>query len=186
VIDGDTVVLDSLGRTRLIGVDTPEVYFRTECYGRRDRFGRALAYLYKGDVFINAELVQGGYAVPLTIPPNVRYADHFARLARQARASERGLWAPDTCAGDADRAANSRGTGESAGGRSWGSNGSSSSSRSPRSGGSSGLDVSRDRNCSSFSAQAEAQKYFEAKGGPASDPDHLDGDHDGVACQSLP
>src|SRR5262249_23319484 len=124
VIDGDTVVLDSLGRTRLIGVDTPEVYFRTECYGAeasaftkkllppgtpvryrfdvgpRDPYGRALAYLYKGDVFVNTDLVRGGYAVPLTIPPNVRYADHFARLARQARAGERGLWSPDTCAGD--------------------------------------------------------------------------------------
>lgn len=43
-----------------------------------------------------------------------------------------------------------------------------------------------DANCSDFSNQAAAQAYFLAHGGPASDPDRLDGDHDGIACQSLP
>jgi micrococcal nuclease len=204
VTDGDTVVLNSLGRTRLIGVDTPEVFGGAECYGReasaftkqslppgsrvryrfdverRDRYGRALVYLHKGGVFVNAELVRNGYAVPLTIPPNVRHADRFARLSRQARASERGLWASDACAGDADRSANSRATDESESGGSSGSSGSAGS------GGSSGLDLSGDKNCSAFSTHAEAQRYFKAKGGPASDPDHLDADHDGAACESLP
>jgi hypothetical protein len=46
--------------------------------------------------------------------------------------------------------------------------------------------VAQDRNCSDFSNQAEAQQYFEQHGGPASDPDGLDGDGDGVACESLP
>lgn len=61
---------------------------------RRDRYGRLLAYVYRqGDgEFVNAALVRDGYARPLTVPPNVRYADRFARLAREARQAERGLW----------------------------------------------------------------------------------------------
>lgn len=38
------------------------------------------------------------------------------------------------------------------------------------------------KNCSDFSSSAAAQKYFLAAGGPVSDPNHLDGDGDGLAC----
>ena len=41
-------------------------------------------------------------------------------------------------------------------------------------------------NCSDFSTQAAAQDYYIARGGPASDPEGLDGDRDGIACESLP
>ena len=34
VVDGDTVVLRSAGKSRLIGVDTPEVFGGRECFGR--------------------------------------------------------------------------------------------------------------------------------------------------------
>jgi hypothetical protein len=40
----------------------------------------------------------------------------------------------------------------------------------------------RDRDCSDFTTQAAAQDYFIALGGPAQDPDRLDGDGDGIAC----
>src|SRR3954452_348056 len=43
-----------------------------------------------------------------------------------------------------------------------------------------------DRDCADFSSQREAQDYFLSIGGPASDPDRLDGDSDGQACDSLP
>jgi hypothetical protein len=43
-----------------------------------------------------------------------------------------------------------------------------------------------DRDCSDFSAQAAAQDYFLALGGPGSDPDRLDGDGDGIACEDNP
>ena len=107
-------------RVRYIGVDTPESRrpgTPVQCFARRaaqenarlvsgrrvrlvldvearDRFGRMLAYVYRaGDGrFVNAALVRGGYARPLTIPPNVRFADRFARLAADARRSGRGLW----------------------------------------------------------------------------------------------
>jgi endonuclease YncB( thermonuclease family) len=43
-----------------------------------------------------------------------------------------------------------------------------------------------DRDCGQFSDQAAAQAYFIALGGPTHDPDRLDGDADGIACESLP
>ena len=44
-----------------------------------------------------------------------------------------------------------------------------------------------DRDCSDFANQAEAQRFFEAHGGSATNNfDNLDGDGDGVACESLP
>jgi micrococcal nuclease len=117
VVDGDTVHLARLGRARLIGIDTPEVYGGVECFGRRasafakrllppgtavtwtrdaearDRYGRALIYLVRRDgVFVNAELARQGYATQLTIPPNVRHARTFRRLVREARDHDRGLW----------------------------------------------------------------------------------------------
>lgn len=43
-----------------------------------------------------------------------------------------------------------------------------------------------DRNCSDFDTWSEAQAFFEAEGGPESDPHRLDHDGDGIACESLP
>jgi micrococcal nuclease len=59
----------------------------------RDRYGRMLAYVYSGDVFVNARLLREGYAEPIVVRPNDRYADRFATLARDARLQRRGLWA---------------------------------------------------------------------------------------------
>jgi hypothetical protein len=42
----------------------------------------------------------------------------------------------------------------------------------------------RDKDCSDFSTRAQAQVFFLAQG--ASDPHRLDGDHDGLACETLP
>ena len=120
--DGDTLWLSGIGKVRLIGVDTPEVYGRVECYGReasafvrrllplgsrvrysldvekRDRYGRALAYVYTGDGrFLNLLLVRRGFAQPLTIPPNDRYAPRFVAAARRARARHVGLWGRGAC-----------------------------------------------------------------------------------------
>lgn len=106
---------------RYIGVDTPETKHPTkpvQCFGHaasafnerlvdgervllvadaeeRDRYGRLLAYVHRrrDGLFVNAELARRGYALPLTIPPNVRFADRFAALAREAREADRGLWA---------------------------------------------------------------------------------------------
>jgi micrococcal nuclease len=60
----------------------------------RDRYGRLLAYVYRSrdNLFVNARLVIGGYAVPLTIPPNVAHENEFRLLAATARRKGRGLW----------------------------------------------------------------------------------------------
>jgi micrococcal nuclease len=108
---------------RLLGIDTPETVHPTkpvECFGReasrrtkellpagtvvrlqrdveaRDRYGRLLAYVRRADgTFVNLALLEEGYALPLTIPPNVAYSQQFAAAARGARDAGRGLWA--TC-----------------------------------------------------------------------------------------
>ena len=81
---------------------------------RRDRYGRLLAYVYiplaqphipqapsglfvterdgVSCIFMNAYLLEAGYAVPMMIPPNTRYADLFQSLHQKAREEKRGFW----------------------------------------------------------------------------------------------
>ena len=117
VTDGDTIRLGRLGPVRLIGIDTPEVYGGVECFGReasdfakrllpvgtrvryrvgieeRDRYDRLLAYVWlPGGRMLNRVMVLQGYAQPLTIPPNVEFADVFRAAARAARTAGLGLW----------------------------------------------------------------------------------------------
>jgi micrococcal nuclease len=121
VVDGDTIVVRIDGREerlRYIGVDTPESVKpgeRAQCFGKtaaaanrrlvegrelrlvydaepRDHYGRLLAYVYVGDLFVNAELIRQGYAKPLEIAPNVAHAPELRRLASAARRDRVGLW----------------------------------------------------------------------------------------------
>jgi endonuclease YncB( thermonuclease family) len=124
-IDGDTIQVFVNGRTeavRYIGINTPEIDHPTKgrepggeearavnrelVEGRavtlvfdvqhRDRYGRLLAYVYVGGLFVNAELVRRGVAEVATFPPNVRHREEFVALQRQAMAGKAGLWAdPD-------------------------------------------------------------------------------------------
>jgi micrococcal nuclease len=50
-----------------------------------DKYGRVLAYVYAGDIFLNAELIRAGYARLMTIPPNVKHTDLFLRIYRERR-----------------------------------------------------------------------------------------------------
>lgn len=121
VIDGDTVDVDWAGRrerVRLLGVDTPETVDPDRpvgCYGpeaaafthqrlqgrtvrlqfdreRRDRFGRLLAYVDVGGRRFNDDLLAGGYARLLVIPPNGRHARVMLDRELEARSAGRGLW----------------------------------------------------------------------------------------------
>lgn len=69
----------------------------------RDRYGRLLAYIWleqpvrdteaeARDKMFNAELLKEGYAQVMTVPPNVKYADFFVELQREAREAGKGLW----------------------------------------------------------------------------------------------
>jgi micrococcal nuclease len=60
---------------------------------RRDRYKRILAYVYLSDgTFLNAAIIEQGYASVMTYPPNVKYADLFRKLYTDARQNRRGLW----------------------------------------------------------------------------------------------
>jgi len=104
---------------RYIGIDTPETKHPTkevEHYGTEaseanrklvdgktvrlefdvqqfDKYGRILAYIYLEDgTFVNAWLVENGYAMVMTVPPNVKHQEMFLKLQREAREDRRGLW----------------------------------------------------------------------------------------------
>src|SRR5690606_19451764 len=58
-----------------------------------ERYKRRLAYIYLEDgTFLNASLVEQGYAVVDTYPPNVKYVEQFIDLQKQARNAKQGLW----------------------------------------------------------------------------------------------
>lgn len=58
-----------------------------------DKYDRLLAYVFlKDGTFVNAKIIEEGYASLMSIPPNVKYADLFLKLYREARENQRGLW----------------------------------------------------------------------------------------------
>ena len=63
---------------------------------RRDKHARLLAYVWYEDevdsILLNAVIIESGYATPLNIPPNVKYADLFRMLYQKARENRVGLW----------------------------------------------------------------------------------------------
>jgi micrococcal nuclease len=120
-VDGDTIEARFDGRVedvRMIGVDTPETVkpgTPVQCFGprasrfehrtvehrrvrlvfgveRRDAYGRLLAYVYLGPLFVNDELVRRGLARTLAIAPNTRFASRFRRQEIAAARAGRGLW----------------------------------------------------------------------------------------------
>lgn len=121
VADGDTITVDVNGDRkviRIIGADTPETKKPGEpiqCYGRAasdhtkktldgervtlsydkertDRYGRTLAYVAHHGRDYSANLIRGGYARTLTIPPNTAHAHIYEKLQRKAKKAKRGLW----------------------------------------------------------------------------------------------
>lgn len=60
---------------------------------RFDRYGRTLAYIFLEDgTFLNAHLIEEGYATVMTIPPNIEYSELFIKLQIKARENKKGLW----------------------------------------------------------------------------------------------
>lgn len=110
---------------RLLGIDTPETVkpgAPVDCFGPeasartkhllppgtvvrltrdvevRDRFDRLLVYVVRAedDLFVNRDLVAGGYARTLPIAPNDAHRADLAAAEAEARSGRRGLW--DRCA----------------------------------------------------------------------------------------
>lgn len=121
VIDGDTIALRNGQHVRLVQIDTPEVYFGLECYGRAasvtterllpvgtrvrlfvepatdrvDEYGRLLRYVVRvGDgLNVNIRLVAVGAAAPYFYDGRRgRYAQLLEALAKRAKAKKLGLW----------------------------------------------------------------------------------------------
>lgn len=123
VVDGDTIVIDSGEKVRLILVNTPEsvhsdesrntefgiiaskyttkmllnktVYLETDV-SDKDQYGRLLRYVYLEDgTFFNELLVREGYAQMVTFPPDVKYKDIIYAAETYARENNKGLWGYD-------------------------------------------------------------------------------------------
>jgi micrococcal nuclease len=115
------VALRNEQRVRLVQIDTPEVYFGTECYGpqasattkrllpagtrvrllvepatdRVDQYGRLLRYIIraKDGLNVNVQLVRVGAAAPYFYAGRRgRNAALLERLALRAKAKKLGLW----------------------------------------------------------------------------------------------
>jgi micrococcal nuclease len=117
-------------RLRLIGINTPESVDPrrpVECFGKeaseharqllggqqvlvesdpsqdtRDKYGRLLGYVWlpEGRLF-NLQMIVDGYAYEYTYDNPYKYQATFKHAEAEARAAERGLWSPATCAGGA-------------------------------------------------------------------------------------
>lgn len=119
VVDGDTLLLETGERLRLLGVDTPETVKpnhpverlgreASEFTGRfvegkrvrlgfdkerRDRYGRLLAYVYVDDLLLNEELLRAGLGeAQLQYPYSNVMKKRFRNAEEEARRAERGLW----------------------------------------------------------------------------------------------
>src|SRR5262245_41042861 len=121
VVDGDTIALRNGQMLRLVHIDTPELYFGTECYGRAasrttkellpvgsrvrlfrepatdsvDQYRRLLRYVVRvnGSLNVNIRLVAVGAAAPyFYLGRRGRFAARLEFLARRAKARHLGLW----------------------------------------------------------------------------------------------
>jgi micrococcal nuclease len=121
VVDGDTIVLESGERVRLLGVNAPEVNHPkkpVEAFGKeaadftrrmveeklvrleldpnvppRNKRSRTLAYVFLQDgTFLNAEIIKQGYGFAVTTFPPLKYEYDFRKMEIEARENRRGLW----------------------------------------------------------------------------------------------
>lgn len=207
VVDGDTITVSLNGRNetvRIIGINTPETVdprSPVECFGieasnqakklftdsqntvwlevdpsqgERDRYNRLLRYVFiqNGTVDYGRMMIAQGYAYEYTYGTPYKYQAVYKNVQQDAQGKELGLWNSATCNGQALES-----------GRNISSPNPTAYTLSPIPQSASG----GDKDCSDFTTHAEAQSFFIAQGGPASDPHRLDGsDNDGLACETLP
>ena len=184
VHDGDTIEVTRKGREidiRFYGIDCPE---KDQPYGIKakrfvqrmvknrtvdivpsgqDRYGRVIGLIYVDGKILNEALVMNGFAWVYDRYCHKRICDKWDRLERNARQADVGLWSDPNPIAPWD----------------W-RHGESTSGSSGKSGRQNKV---QDKDCSDFSTQAEAQRFFDTHG--PGDPHRLDADGDGVACEGL-
>jgi len=119
VVDGDTLLLAGDVRVRLLGVDTPETVkpdYPPEPFGpeaseftkafvaagpvrltfdreRVDRYGRQLAFVWRGDECLNEQLIAAGLSPAMTkYPYSPTMKDRFRAAEREAKRKKIGIW----------------------------------------------------------------------------------------------
>jgi micrococcal nuclease len=114
IVDGDTFWCTGHIKVRTIGFDAPEraqgaaADSATALLARwlppgdtvrlerdvspTDRYGRVLAWVWRGDTLVNEQMVASGWALLYTVPPDVRHVERLERAQREAREAERGVW----------------------------------------------------------------------------------------------
>ncbi|WP_343840156.1 thermonuclease family protein [Salinibacillus aidingensis] len=157
---------------------------------KRDHYDRLLAYIWVDGKMFNQLLLEKGLARLAYVydPPYTHY-DAYVKAQTKAVNANRGIWSINgyvTEEGFNDSASGNSSDGGSSSGSGSGSSGSDSGS----SGSGSGEVIydpdGPDRDCGDFDTHNQAQNFFEAAGGPNSDPHRLDRDGNGLACESLP
>ncbi|QHS21847.1 hypothetical protein GWK91_02310 [Virgibacillus sp. MSP4-1] len=157
---------------------------------KRDHYDRLLAYIWVDGKMFNQMLLEKGLARLAYVydPPYTHY-DAYVKAQTKAVNANRGIWSINgyvTEEGFNDSASGNSSDGGSSSGSGSGSSGSDSGS----SGSGSGEVIydpdGPDRDCGDFDTHNQAQNFFEAAGGPNSDPHRLDRDGNGLACESLP
>lgn len=113
VIDGDTVLVESSNKVRLIGINTPEkgmpgyaeatarlvglvqgMSVQMNACEEKDQYGRELAVLHIGDRNVNLLMLEEGLAVPMLIPPcGTPVADEVLKSTAVAILGRKGLYA---------------------------------------------------------------------------------------------
>ena len=201
VIDGDTiqVVIDNKKETlRLIGIDTPETVDPrkpVQCFGKeasvkaksllssksvrlesdstqgeRDKYQRLLRYVFLEDgTNFNKLMISEGYAHEYTYNVPYKYQSEFKQAQKEAEENKKGLWADNACPVATSQQAPTN-TSTSGG----------SSATSGNSGSSGGFTCAGKTTCGQMVSCAEAQFYLNSCG-----VSRLDGDKDGVPCESL-
>jgi endonuclease YncB( thermonuclease family) len=118
VFDGDTIMLSTGEKVRLLQIDTPELS-PAECYGQEarsalvkllntpgqlslkidpkldkvDRYGRLLRYVFIGKTNINLKLVEIGAAAPYFYKGDKgQYSTQILKAAQTAKSKSIGLW----------------------------------------------------------------------------------------------
>ncbi len=202
VVDGDTIVVSIDGKdetVRIIGINTPETVDPrkpVECFGKeasekattflagkivsierdetqddRDKYNRLLRFVFLQDgTDYGKFMIENGFAYEYTYHVPYKYQAEYKDVEAQAKSSLRGLWSPQACGDDLEEAyipPTIQTTTIIATPSEY-------------------ICTENVYNCGDFKTHAEAQNVYDACGGVGHDIHGLDGNSDGVACETLP